>query len=97
MYNIQARRQRGGGGVRGVCLNPPFGLQKFHTMPSPIIYKWSTYSTSLISNEYHHTAKNTWLNYVTTSAWSGFIEQFVSMIKEFQNTVIIHQPPHNSI
>jgi len=31
------------------------------------------------------------------TAVSGFIEQFGSMIKEFQNTIIIHQPPHNSI
>ena len=95
MYNIQARRQEGGGGGGG---GGQGGLLESPFWPPKISYnKWSTYSTSLTSNEHHHTAKNTWLNYVTTSAWSGFIEQFVSIIKEFQNTVIIHQPPHNSI
>ena len=32
---------------------------------------------------------------VTAVSW--FIEQFGSMIKEFQNTNIVHQPPRNSI
>jgi len=31
------------------------------------------------------------------TAVSGFIEQVGSMIMEFQNTIIIHSPPHNSI
>ena len=31
------------------------------------------------------------------TAVSGFIEQVGSMIKELKNTIIIHQPPHNSI
>jgi len=28
-------------------------------------------------------------------AVSGFIEQVGNMIKVFQNTITIHQPPHN--
>ena len=31
------------------------------------------------------------------AANAGFIEQVGSLIKEFQDTIIIHQPPYNSI